>query len=308
MENIIFVAEFTTNHMGNLNLLLKMTEKAGELGCDYIKMQKKDVNTFYTPEKLSRPFKSPYGQTYGEYRNIFEFDKEDTKRFDTACNKADIKWFATVQDIPSLQFMQEFNPHMYKIASTNISNNALIHEMVASIPNDEKVIISTGGATLSEIEKTLTLLSSFKDIFILHCVAEYPCPDDHVRLGNIPELIRHFASENVKIGYSGHEVGYIPSLVAISLGAKMIERHFCLSRYSFVHHIECSLEPNEYAEMMQIVKDANDASDLAKYTQMLPLQAMESCFGMSTGEEDFLLKQQYGSKFIKDKSIWYEND
>ena len=308
MDNIIFVAEFTTNHMGNLNLLLKMTEKVGEIGCDYIKMQKKDVKTFYTQEKLARPYKSPYGKTYGEYREIFEFSKEDTQRFDDTCREQGIKWFATVQDIPSLRFMQEFNPHMYKIASTNISNVELLQEMAESVPHNEKVIISTGGATLQDIEGTLDRLHKFKDVWVLHCVSEYPCLDENVRLGNIPELIRRFGGGNVKVGYSGHEEGYIPSLAAISLGAQMVERHFCMSRYSFVHHIECSLEPDEYEKMMDIVHSAKSIEDLVKYQAMLPPQALESRFEMSDTEKEFLLNQQYGTKFIKGKSVWYDEE
>ena len=65
-----FVAEFTTNHMGNLNVLLRMVEGAAAAGCSLIKMQKKDVDSFYSAEKLASPYESPYGKTYGDYRQI----------------------------------------------------------------------------------------------------------------------------------------------------------------------------------------------------------------------------------------------
>ena len=77
-----FVAEFTTNHMGNLNVLLRMAERAAEAGCDLIKMQKKDVESFYSQAKLDAPYESPYGHTYRDYRSIFEFGVEDFGRFD----------------------------------------------------------------------------------------------------------------------------------------------------------------------------------------------------------------------------------
>ena len=99
-----FICEFTTNHMGNLNILLEMVKKAAETGADYIKMQKKDVETFYSKEKLEKQYLSPYGKTYYDYRKIFEFNKRDFDVFDEECKKYNMKWFATAQDLPSLKF------------------------------------------------------------------------------------------------------------------------------------------------------------------------------------------------------------
>ena len=87
----LFVAEFTTNHMGNLNVLLRMAEEAKRSGADYIKMQKKDVEHFYSREKLASEFVSPYGKTYYDYRRIFEFSGEDFQRFDSKCRELGIK-------------------------------------------------------------------------------------------------------------------------------------------------------------------------------------------------------------------------
>lgn len=302
MDNIKYIAEFTTNPMGNLNLLLKMVKKAAKCGCSYIKMQKKNVKTFYTPEKLATPYASPYGKTYGEYREIFEFNKEDFLRFDTQCKKYGIPWFSTVQDIPSLEFLLEFDLPIYKIASTNIRNLELLREVMALVPKSKELVLSTGGATLEEIDKIVELLSDYKKLTILHCVAEYPCPVENCKLGNIPELIKRYQTDRIDIGYSGHEEGYIPSLVAVALGAKMVERHFCISRISFVHHIECSLEPEEYKSFISTVKAAKSENDLMKYIDRLPERAMISNFGMSAVEREFLVEQKYGKKHISDKS------
>ena len=110
-----FVAEFTTNHMGNYNILEEMAKKAKEAGADFIKMQKKDVETYYSQDKLDQVYESPYGKTYRDYRKIFEFNKDDFRRFDKLCKRLDIPWFATVQDIPSLGFMLRFNLPKYKM-------------------------------------------------------------------------------------------------------------------------------------------------------------------------------------------------
>lgn len=303
MRDIEFVAEFTTNHMGNLNVLLKMVEEAAKIGCHYIKMQKKDVGTYYTPEKLALPYSSPYGNTYGEYREMFEFGYEDMVRFDKACRKNNIGWFCTVQDIPALHFIEQFDPPMYKVASTNLRNQELINEIASSISAKKRLVISTGGATLEEIDSSLNLLKGFENKTILHCVSEYPCSDENAKLGNITRLIERYQSEHVKIGYSGHEEGYIPTLAAVALGAQMIERHFCLSRHSFVHHIECSLEPREYKELIDIVSRARSREDLCEYLDKLPQCALESRFEMTEREKDFLLHQKYGQKYVNNKAV-----
>jgi len=111
-----FVAEFITNHMGNYNVLMRMTEMAAEAGCDLIKMQKKEVSEFYSKEKLCSSYDSPYGKTYSDYRSIFEFSKEDFVRFNRKCKDIGISWFATAQDKKSLDFLLNFDLPIYKVA------------------------------------------------------------------------------------------------------------------------------------------------------------------------------------------------
>ncbi len=287
------IAEITTNHMGNLNVLLRMVNRAVEAGASWIKMQKKDVATFYTAEKLDTTYRSPYGHTYREYREIFEFAKEDWWRFDARCKQRGIPWFCTVQDMPSLEFMLTFDLPRYKVASSNARNERFLREVARCVPDSCEIVISVGGSTLQEIEAVLNIFDEHRRIWLLHCVAEYPCPPERLRLGNIVELRRRFGGERVKIGYSGHEEGIAASLHAGRLGAEMIERHFCLSRYSFVHHNECSLEPAEFATMVQLL---NDGGVLSRFP--LPEAAYKSSFGMSDVERWFLVEQSYGNQFL----------
>jgi N-acetylneuraminate synthase len=293
-EMTTFVAEFTTNHMGNLNVLLRMVERAAAAGCSLIKMQKKDVETFYSQEKLDSPYVSPYGKTYRDYRKTFEFDEDDFQRFDRKCRDVGVGWFCTVQDVPSLHFMLRFGLSHFKVASSNARNRPLLEQCRDAIPTDREIVISVGGSTLSQVEAALAMFPNHR-IWLLHCVAQYPCPPENLRLGNIAELKRHFASNRVRVGYSGHEEGIKPSLAAIALGADMVERHFCLSRHSFVHHIECSLEPSEFAEL---VRAAKSPKELAEAREYLPPVAFRQSFGMSEIEKTFLVEQTYGTKFI----------
>jgi len=282
-----FVAEFTTNHLGNLNLALKMIEEAKQVGCDYIKLQKKDVNTFYSQEKLDKLYHSPYGKTWGDYRRMFEFNSEDFNRIDKKCKELNIKWFSTVQDTYSLDFLLKYDLPIYKVASINARNVNFLKEIEEKIPKDKTIVLSVGGSSLKEIEQALTIINKHQ-IYLLHCVAEYPCKIENLRLGNIPILKKEFENNRIKIGYSGHGKGITDACVAIMLGAEMVEKHFCLSRHSFTHHIDCALDTEEYQELISFKV------------------ALDSSFGMSQLEESFLIKYMYGKEYIQEKSSFGE--
>lgn len=280
------VAEMTINHLGNLNLLLRMVDEAVKAGATSIKMQKKDVGTFYSQEKLDLSYDSPYGKTYRDYRSTFEFEPDEWWRFHEACIGHNIPYFTTVQDIPSLEFIRHFSQYRYKVASSNARNWPFLGEVSRQVPKHCEIVLSVAGSTLPEIEKALTFFRDHKRIYLLHCVAEYPCPVERLRLGNIAVLKREFGSEQVRIGYSGHEKGINGPLAAVAMGAEMIEKHFCLSRKSFAHHIECSLTPSEFQTMVsRIAKDS-----------LLPEAPANSHFGMTDMEKSFLEHQTYGTE------------
>jgi N-acetylneuraminate synthase len=293
-----FTAEFTTNHMGNFNVLMRMVERAADAGADYIKMQKKDVENFYTEEKLNSEYQSPYGHTYREYRTIFEFDRTDFDRFNEKCRELDMEWFATPQDVKSLHFLLEYDMPYVKVASTNSRNDELLEELRDKVPTDTGLVISIGGSALEDIEETLSHFPEH-DIILQHCVSEYPVQPENLGLGNIPVLEEKFGSDRISIGYSGHENGIGPSLAAIDMGAELVERHFCLSRHSFVHHIEPSLETDEFDELTTV---AAEEHDFELYYNDLPEAAFDTNFGMTDLEEKFLEENTYSDEFLGDSS------
>ena len=275
---------------------MEMVKKASETGADYIKMQKKDVDNFYTQEKLESSYVSPYGKTYGDYRRIFEFDKREFDHFDLECKKHNIKWFATAQDLPSLKFLLDYNLDMYKLASCNANKKELLTEFSLLIPSDKTVVVSVAGKKIEEIDFVLDIFGNHK-VILNHCVAEYPCRNENLRLGNISTMKEMWQSDRVSIGYSGHEQGILPSIAASMLGAEFIERHFCLSRKSFVHHIECSLEPDEFKEMVSTIRNSTFDPDEVKAALCKP--AWDSVFGMTDMEKSFLLHNRYGEDYLK---------
>lgn len=316
------VAEFTVNHCGNLNLLLRMVEEAAKAGADSIKMQKKDVEGYYTQAKLDTPYESPYGHTYRDYRTLFEFERhDDWHALDRTCTTNHLPWFATVQDKPSLTFLYTpwrqctWGPRgsycgtawkrRWKVASSNARKRDFLQWLAAEIPTTDEIVVSVGGSLPTDIEDTLRHFDKHRRIYLLHCVAEYPCKPENTRLGNIIELKRLFETDRVRIGYSGHELGYLPTLAAVDLGAEMIERHFCLSCHSFVHHIECSLEPHEFGEMVQMIRGPKAAREAM--WRHLPQEAFATRFGMTEQEEAFLVKQTYGDHYLGKRSRFEED-
>lgn len=282
MDRPLIVAEFTTNHMGNLNVLLEMVRQAKWAGADFIKMQKKNVEEFYTPEKLNSAFPSPYGHTYHDYRKIFEFNHRDFVVFDEFCREIGIKWFATGQDCDSVNFLNDFHLPFMKIASCKARDQEFLQYIDNTCNPDMGIVVSVAGAELEDIDYIVDFFEQ-RVVYVQQCTATYPCPPQDLYLGNIPFLKERYG-DNARVGYSGHEVGWAPTLLAAYLGAEIIERHFCLSRHSFVHHIECALEPQEFKDMVDAIHTLPKMAGLK--------------FGMKESEERFLVKGQYGTDFL----------
>ena len=297
------VAEFTTNHFGHAGLLRRMVEEAADAGADAIKMQAKDVATYYSCAKLAAPFCSPFGKTYREYRSLFELSCDDWANYADWCHAVGVPWFCTAQDEVSLSWVRPWlswgGLKRVKVASSNARNTAFLDALQTKVWTAYEIVVSVAGSTLAEVEEVVKRFRDYQRLYILHCVAEYPCPPERLRLGNIVELKARFETERVRIGYSGHEMGYQPTIAAVRLGAEMIERHFCISRHSFVHHIECSLEPDEFAAMVRTARNGT-------LPVGVPDEAYESNFGMSKKEEAFLVQQTYGQKLMGQKSVMGE--
>ena len=178
-----------------------------------------------TPDYLKDTIRStPWGEiTYLKYKKI-EFGYKEFKEIDKYCKKENnlvcITW-----DIESQKFLKKFNLKYNKVASAMLTNFKLIEEIAKE---RRKTLISTGLATLKDIEKCVKIFKKAKCKFVLmHCVSAYPCPPEKLNLNTIISLKKKFKCE---IGYSGHETSVSPTILAYYLGAKYIERHITLDR------------------------------------------------------------------------------
>lgn len=239
--NVKVVAEITTNHFGDMDRLRTMIVAAKQAGADYIKLQKRDVESFYTEEKLAAPYNSPFGTTFRDYRHGIELDKEQFEFVDSFCKEVGIKWFASILDMPSYEFIRQFNPELIKLPSTISEHKDYLTAVAVDFTND--VVISTG-YTDSEYESFI--FKTFKrarNIYLLQCTSAYPTPNEDTQIG----VVRHYHNLSQKDsriipGFSSHDIGSLCSMMAVAAGARMIEKHVKFGDVAWSHFDEVAVD------------------------------------------------------------------
>jgi N-acetylneuraminate synthase len=191
---------------------------------------------------------TPWGYIpYLEYRKRVEFGKAEYHEIDRYCHDLGITWLASVWDEPSVDFLEQFNPVLYKIPSASLTDHNLLRYIRKM---GRPVILSTGMSTKEQIKAAVEVLG-VNDLLITHCTSSYPCELDELNLSMIQTLKDHFTCP---IGYSGHEVGLVPSVVAVSLGACLVERHITLDRAMWGSDQAASVEPGGFARLVKYIR------------------------------------------------------
>jgi sialic acid synthase SpsE len=240
------VAEFTINHLGMVKIVLATLQRCKEIGVDLAKFKVKDVSKYY--QKDGKKFN---GYDFIDYRASLELAPQDFEVIDNWCKEHGMKWFATSHDPEGVQFLSKFDPPYYKIASMDALNDKLFDEVFKVNSSKKPLIVSIGGLDDAKTEKIVRRVTdSGLDLILLHTVSIYPTPVDKCNIAAIQRLKRNYGSERVKIGYSGHEIGYVPTLLAVQAGAEMIERHITLTREMNLHHLKAALTTDEFEAMV----------------------------------------------------------
>jgi N-acetylneuraminate synthase len=248
----MFIGEIGINHNGKVNLAKKMIKMAKEAGVDIVKFQKRNPDKCVPEHKKDDLRDTPWGtMKYINYKKKIEFNKEEYDIIDKYCKKLNIKWTASVWDLDSLKFIMQYNVPFIKIASACITNYELLNEIKKyNIP----IVMSTGMSTIEEIKKAVNILKD-KKLTILHCNSNYPSKNNELDLNIIKTLKKMFP--NYKIGYSGHEKGIQPTILAKSLGAEVIERHITLDKNMWGSDQKASLEYKELNKLINILNKVN---------------------------------------------------
>lgn len=249
-EPVYIIAEIGINHNGSMSLAEKMIDGAVFAGCDAVKFQKRNPNSCVPKDQWNIERDTPWGRmSYIEYRHKIEFDFNQYSEINEYCKEKRIDWFASPWDEESLEFLEQFNPIMYKAASASVTDKSLLKKMRAT---GKPVMLSTGMSTMDEIEKAVNIFDR-ENLLIAQSTSTYPCALNELNLKVIQTFRQKFPE--IPIGYSGHETGLAPSLAAVALGASFVERHITLDRAMWGTDQAASVE---IGGMQRLVKDIRD--------------------------------------------------
>lgn len=244
----MLVAELGINHNGDVDLAKKLISAAVLASCNAVKFQKRTVDVVYSAEELARPRESPFGTTNGDLKRGLEFGIKEYRAIDQYCGEHHILWFASAWDEASVDFIEQFEPPCYKIASASLTDDGLLrHNRLTGKP----LILSTGMSTIQEIDHAVEVLGT-DNLILMHTTSTYPCALGELNLRAIPMLLERY---QVPVGYSGHEVGLATTVATVAMGACMIERHITLDRAMWGSDQAASVEPHGFALLVRDVRN-----------------------------------------------------
>ncbi len=247
------VSEAGINHNGDLDIACQLIKAAKEAGVDAVKFQKRTPELCVPPEQRGLMRDTPWGYiSYLDYRYKVEFDEAQYREIDQYCNQIGMTWFASVWDEPSVDFLEQFHPVCYKIPSASLTDHALLRHLRST---GRPLILSTGMSTMEQIRESVAVLGT-ENLVLTHATSTYPCEPEELNLQMINTLRNEF---NCPIGYSGHEVGLIPSVVAVTLGACMVERHITLDRAMWGSDQAASVEPSGFERLVKYIRVTEQA-------------------------------------------------
>ncbi len=253
------IAELSANHNGVLENALELVRMAANAGADAVKVQT------YTPETMTLDCEREEflvrGGTLWDGRKLFDLYREAHLPWDwhgaifEEAKQAGIPCFSTPFDASAVDFLEQFDPPVHKVASFELIDHPLLAKIAST---GRPVILSTGMATEEEIGEAVDVLrgGGCPEIVLLKCTSSYPAPPDEANLARIPDMMERFG---VIAGLSDHTLGIEVPIAAVALGARVIEKHFCMSRDLPGPDSSFSLEPDEFREMVRAVRVVESA-------------------------------------------------
>ena len=260
------IAELSANHNGSLQTALDTIKAAKEIGANAIKLQT------YTADTLTLNCKNDdfmvKGGTLWDGKNLYELYEWATTPWDwhkelfEYARSLDIDIFSTPFDKSAVDFLEQFNPSAYKIASFEITD----YELVRYVASKQKpIIISTGIATIEEILDVVNICKKEgnENIVLLKCTSQYPAPLEEANLKTISNMKETFG---VEVGFSDHTLGVTAPIVAVTLGAKVIEKHFILDKSIGGADCEFSLDKKEFKLLVDVIRDTEKLLGVVNYS------------------------------------------
>ena len=273
------VAEMSANHNQDFNHAVKIIEAAKKAGADAIKIQT------YTAETITLNCNNDYFRIKGtiwEGKNLYDLYKEAHTPWEwqpqlkKIANDRGLDFFSSPFDPTAVDFLEEMEVPVYKIASFELVDLPLLRKIART---GKSIIMSTGMATLSEIDEALCAIrgEGNQNIALLKCTSAYPAPPEESNLNTISHLAETFG---VPAGLSDHTLGSAVSVAAVTLGACIVEKHFTLSRNDKGPDSSFSMEPDEFKQMVQDIRNVEKALGKVCY-ELTPKQEESSVYRRS---------------------------
>ncbi|MCF6469600.1 sialic acid synthase [Nonomuraea sp. MG754425] len=247
-EPVYVIGEIGINHNGDIDLARQLIDVAAEAGCQAVKFQKRTPAICVPEEQKGQIRQTPWGEmTYLEYKERTEFGRDEYTQIAKYCDERGLHWFASPWDVPSVEFLEEMDVLVHKVASASVADHELLRALAAT---GKPLILSTGMSTLPEIDAAVEILGTEK-LIMMHATSTYPLPPEEANLRTITALKERYG---VPVGYSGHERGLQISLAAVTLGAVCVERHITLDRTMWGSDHAASLEPSGLEHLVRDIR------------------------------------------------------
>jgi sialic acid synthase SpsE/endonuclease IV len=248
---VYIIAEVGINHNGDIAEAKRLIDAAVDAGANGVKIQVRNLSEIYSNAILNDSLKAEQGTQYllNELKKAHLTQDQVVELVNHAKKFPAIDFFATPFDRGSALFLSKIGMELYKVGSPDFSNLPLI-ETICQFK--KPIILSTGMSDESEIEKVVAFLKKIgADFSLLHCNSTYPASYEDINLNYIPVLKK---VAGTKVGYSGHEQGFAPTLAAVALGAEIIERHITFDRQHSGPDHSASLTPSEFRQMVEEIR------------------------------------------------------
>lgn len=270
MNKTYIIAEMSANHCGDKNLAKKIIRAAKEIGADAVKVQTYTADTI-TINSQNKEFQITEEGNLWKGENLYSLYQKaytpwewqgELKAF---ADEIGIDFFSTPFDFTAVDFLESINVPCYKIASFEAIDYPLI-KYAAKF--GKPMIISTGISSLEEIQEAIDVCKSVgnHDITLLKCTSVYPAPLENMNISTVKDMVERFAPQGVKIGLSDHSMSNIPSITAVALGAKVIEKHFTLDRSLGGADAGFSLNLQEFQSLVQSIRDTEKTLGNVNYS------------------------------------------
>lgn len=249
-EPVYVIAEIGINHNGSIDLAKRLIDGSLFAGCDAVKFQKRTPELATPRDQWDLERDTPWGRmTYIEYRRRIEFGYDEYAEIDRYCREKGLDWFASCWDEEAVDFIEQFDPPLYKIASATLTDHDLLRK---TRDTGKPLMLSSGMSEMWQIEQAVDVLGT-ENLMLAHATSSYPCPPEELNLRMITTLLNTYP--NVPVGYSGHEVGLAPTWAAVALGASFIERHITLDRAMWGSDQVASVEVMGMHNLVRNIRD-----------------------------------------------------